>query len=264
MNSAILYTRVSTSQQEREGTSLESQLQACEKYAREHGYKIARRITDTHSGADLWDRPGINEARQLIQRHEASVLIAYAIDRLSRNPAHLLILLEEASRFDARIEFVTERMEDSAEWKLIQYVKSYAAELEREKIRERSMRGMRQRVIQGRLPHASITLYGYQLNAEAERREVFEPEAQIVRRIFTSTSDGWSRRALANALNAEGVPSPAIGKRNYKDGRLTIWNISSIRRILEEPAYCGDARGWRWTHKKKKVIERPLSEQFHV
>jgi site-specific DNA recombinase len=265
MSHAILYARVSTSAQERDGSSLDSQLAACKKYAKQHKYGTLKVISESHTGADLWDRPGISEARELIRARKAQVLICYAIDRLSRNPAHLLILLEEAERHNARIEFVTERMEDSPEWRLIQYVKSYAAELEREKIRERCVRGKKQRALNGKLHRSSTELYGYQRNHDLNRREIVEHEANQVRQIFDMVIAGQSSRAIANTLNSARVPPPSAGKRTYRDARIALWNQSTIQRIIRETSYCGRPVAWRWQSATKgKKLERPASEHINL
>ena len=265
MTPAIIYARVSTSQQERDGSSLDSQLAACKKYAKQHKYSTLKVVSESHTGADLWDRPGISQARELIRARKAEVLICYAIDRLSRNPAHLLILLEEAERHGARIEFVTERMEDSPEWRLIQYVKSYAAELEREKIRERCTRGKKQRALSGKLHRASSELYGYVRNHVINRREIVEHEASQVRRIFDMVIAGQSMIGISNILNSEGVPPPSAGKRTFADGRLANWNPSTIQRIIRETSYCVRPIAWRWQRATKgKRLERPASEHINL
>jgi site-specific DNA recombinase len=263
MLQAILYARVSTSQQERDGTSIDSQLAALKAYAKKQKYSVLKTISESHTGADLWDRPGITQARELIRARKAQVLVCYAIDRLSRNPAHLLILLEEAERHGARIEFVTERMEDSPEWRLIQYVKSYAAELEREKIRERCVRGKKQRALSGKLHRSSTELYGYQRNHDLNRREIVEHEAAHVRRIFDMVIAGQSSRAICNTLNSAGVPPPSAGKRTFQDNRIAIWNPTTIQRIIRETSYCGRPIAWRWQAATKgKRLERPIAERI--
>ena len=69
---AIIYARVSTSQQERDGSSLDSQLAACKKYAKQHKYSTLKVVSESHTGADLWDRPGISQARELIRARKVA------------------------------------------------------------------------------------------------------------------------------------------------------------------------------------------------
>ena len=55
---AAIYCRVSTEDQEREGTSLQTQLEACLAYSQHKGYQIARRFSETYSGLAGGGRPG--------------------------------------------------------------------------------------------------------------------------------------------------------------------------------------------------------------
>ena len=67
MPDAILYCRVSTRQQAEEGSSLESQRDACLKHAEEKGYSVPEEyvLLEDASGAYL-DRPLLTRARELI------------------------------------------------------------------------------------------------------------------------------------------------------------------------------------------------------
>ena len=108
---AIVYSRVSTDAQEREGTSLDTQERACLEHAK--SWRVVERIRDTASGASL-DRPGIERLRQSLRQGAVDVVVAYAVDRLSRNQNHVGILFDEVERAGAKMEFVTENFEDNA------------------------------------------------------------------------------------------------------------------------------------------------------
>jgi DNA invertase Pin-like site-specific DNA recombinase len=62
---AVVYSRVSTDAQERDGTSLDTQERACLEYAKDS--QVVERLRDTASGASL-DRSGIEWIRQLIRQ----------------------------------------------------------------------------------------------------------------------------------------------------------------------------------------------------
>ncbi len=70
--------------------------------------------------------------REAIRRREIEVVIAYAIDRLSRDPVHLGVILSEAEHAGVAVEFVTEPLDDSPEGQLIRFVRGYAAKIEHE------------------------------------------------------------------------------------------------------------------------------------
>jgi site-specific DNA recombinase len=91
---AIIYTRVSTDEQAEKGYSLQSQIEDCRKYALKYDMNIVAEITDDYTGSTL-DRPGFNELEIMLVRKEAEAVVIYPSDRLSRNAANTLMILEQ-------------------------------------------------------------------------------------------------------------------------------------------------------------------------
>jgi len=122
---------VSTEDQEREGTSLQSQLEACKKLAQEQGYDVSEGsiVMETYSGLSF-DRPKLNEVRQWVRDKEVDAVIAYTLDRLSRDPVHFIILQEELERAGVALIMVTEDVDSSDMGKLIAHIRGFAAKLE--------------------------------------------------------------------------------------------------------------------------------------
>lgn len=110
---------------------------------------------------------------------------------------------------------------------------------EREQIRAKMLRTRTVRVREGRHAGGRVP-FGYQLLAPAgdARLVINEEQAAIVRRIFSARIAGMSYRSIANALNADNVPSPTHAQ----------WGESSVRMLANNPVYSGiqrrrDARG---------------------
>jgi site-specific DNA recombinase len=61
----MVYSRVSTDAQERDGTSLDTLERACVELALAAGWQVVESIRDTASGHTL-ERPGIERMRQLL------------------------------------------------------------------------------------------------------------------------------------------------------------------------------------------------------
>lgn len=264
---ALIYCRVSRKAQEEEGTSLESQEQRCIEFAVAHGYNVCRITKEVYSGAELWDRPMLARDRADIRAKQFQALICYATDRLSRNPIHLAIIAEECERVGAELIFVTEPLDNSPEGALIRYVKGYAAQIERAKIRERSMRGKYEKYLSGRYVQGGPNLYGYFHNKETGLREVIESEARIVRQIYEWAAEGIGCRGIAKRLNRSGVPSPSKGKINYSSGKVAHrWNSTNIRRYIREPAYKGETYACRWKSARPvaKAVPRDKSEWIRL
>ena len=91
---AIVYSRVSTDAQERDGTSLDTQERACLQFAHEQGWRIVEEIRDAASGFSL-DRPGIERVRRVLREGGADVVVAYAVDRVSRNQNQIGVRFDE-------------------------------------------------------------------------------------------------------------------------------------------------------------------------
>ncbi len=115
---AVIYTRVSSQGQE-DNSSLRTQNAACRAYAEERGWQIIGTFSDVHTGAEYRERPGLSALREQTRARAVDVVLVHALDRLSRNQAHLAILAEEIEDHGARLEFVTEAFEDSAVGKFI-------------------------------------------------------------------------------------------------------------------------------------------------
>lgn len=247
---AAAYTRVSTDLQEQEGTSLQSQLEACLNKAQELGYEVSpdHRIQETYSGLSL-DRPRLGELRQWVRDNEVDVVVAYALDRLSRDPVHFIILQEEMERAGVELVLVSETVDSSDMGKLISHIRGFAAKLEAEKIRERTTRGLRERAKSGRFPSGRRgRLYGYTYipgkGLGQGVREVNEEDARRVREIFDwFVNEGLGIDRIAFRLRDLGVPTPS-GKG--------IWYASEIWRMLKCRAYIGETYAFAETYVEPK------------
>src|SRR5439155_4223988 len=181
---AVVYSRVSTDAQERDGTRLDTQERACVELAQTSGWLVVERIRDAASGYTL-DRDGIARLRQLLKQGAVDVVVAYAVDRLSRNQNHIGVLFDEVQQAGARLEFVTEKFEDTAIGRFILAARAFIGEVEREKIAERTMRGKLECARSGRIPQGmGRGTYGYTYNPQSGQRDLEPYQAEVVRRIF--------------------------------------------------------------------------------
>jgi site-specific DNA recombinase len=241
---ALIYCRVSTKGQEQDGTSLDSQEAACVRHAEALGMSVGRVTRETYSGGELWDRPLLARDRADLRSGQFAALIAYSTDRLSRNPVHLALIAEECERVGVALHFVSEPLDNSPEGQLIRYVRGYAGQVEREKIRERQLRGKHQRAVNGKVHGSGRELYGYLRDKERGVRLVCDEEAAIVRQIFDWVAvEHISLREIVRRLTARGVPAPSAGKVAY--GREVHWCRNTLLQLIRNPSYKGEAVAWR-------------------
>jgi len=244
MARAAIYCRVSTEDQEREGTSLQSQLAACRKLAMEKGYEVLddNVFQEARSGAEI-DRPKFNIFRSLIREKDVEAAICYSTDRLARNPIHIAIIAEECEKRGISLIFVTEPLDNSSEGQLIRYVRGYAAQIEREKIRERSIRGKREKAKNGRIPGAA-KCYGYEYIHGEGRRVVVEDEAEVIRMLFYWYGvEGLSLYRICLRLMDMGIPAPRGG---------SLWRPDVLGTLLKNERFIGRTYVGRYESVKPK------------
>ncbi len=229
MKTAI-FCRVSGDKQEKEGTSLETQLEESLKYCQGKGYDVCHRFSGVESGLVL-DRPMLNELRELVRNERIDTVIVYNLDRLSRDPTHGVIITQELEKHNITLESVTEDVDNSELGKLISYIRGYASKVEVEKIRERTMRGKRAKAKEGKIPHGGFArLYGYDYDKVTKKRVVNETEAYWVRNIFQwLVNEGLSTNAITYRLRELKAPTKIS----------QYWRRSSVMQILKNQAYTG-------------------------
>jgi len=85
---AAIYCRVSTEDQEREGTSLISQKEACLKKAQELGYTVSEEfiVMETYSGLSL-NRPKLDQLRQWVRDKEVDMLLPTHLTAYPETPS---------------------------------------------------------------------------------------------------------------------------------------------------------------------------------
>jgi len=234
MKTAAIYCRVSTDNQETEGTSLQTQLEACLNYCQDKDHNVVYRFSEAYSGLTL-ERPKLNELRELVRAGDIDVIVVYCLDRLSRDPTHGVILTQELEKHNVTLEAVTETIDSSELGKLISYIRGFASKLETEKIRERTMRGKKAKAMLGQMAGGGFhRLYGYDYIKVADnnggRRVINENEAKWVRQIYQwLVNDGLSTTAITYRLRGLNAPT--------KEGGL--WCRAAVLNILKNPAYTG-------------------------
>ncbi len=242
-NIAAIYCRVSGAGQE-DNASLPTQEAACRAYVLASGYAVdeAYVIREVHTAAELWQRPKLTALRAALRQGTIGAVVCYALDRLSRKQTHLAIIVDECERAGVELLFVTEEFERSAVGDFIRSAKAFAAELEREKIKERMQRGLQARIHSGKPVPGCRALFGYRWRDEAKSGLIVdETTAPIVRRIFAAIVAGQTLAQIARDLNAEGIPTPT-GKAH--------WHRSALHAIVKHPHYTGQATALRYaTHK---------------
>lgn len=229
MTRAAIYLRVSTEEQARHGYSLAAQREACWERARRLGAAEVLEFADEGVSGALLERPGLSALREALRGRGIQLVVVMDPDRLARNLSHQLLVTEEIEKARARLEFINFEWRNTPEGQLFYAVRGAIAQFEKEKIRERTTRGRRQKAKTGRLPLA-FRPYGYDYDRAASMLVVNEREAELVRWMFGwLLTEGEGPNGIARRLNALGIPARKGG----------VWHRNVVRQILRNPVYTG-------------------------
>lgn len=271
MSKAIVYARVSTEEQGRKGFSLGEQLLECRRRAADLGAREIVAFTD-EIGGDFLERPGLDQARELLRTEPVQWFICYDPDRFSRKLVNQLLITQEIEACSVQLVFVQHNYERSAEGQLFYALRGAIAEYEKTKILERTARGKRGKLKQGELP-GWVDPYGYRMDTVTDHLLVEELEARWVRQIFAWAADPdpaqrLSATRIAHRLNHLGVPAP----------RGDFWWRSTVHGILHNPLYTGVLYFGKYDHagvyqarkaglpagKRPKATPRPPEQWFRL
>lgn len=238
---AAIYARVSTEEQARHGYSLIDQRAVCREKAAALGARdILEFVDDGVSGELLEGRPGLSALREAVRCGQVDLVVCYDPDRLARNLAHQLVLTNEIEKAGARLEFVNFEWQNTPDGRLFYALRGAIAEYEKEKIRERTLRGKIQKARQGKLPIGAQP-YGYIYGDGTLRPHPVESE--VVRAIYRwFTTENIGMNGIALRLTARGVPT--------RKGRPQ-WQRCVVKRILTDPVYVGT---WYYNRRDCKGI----------
>ena len=232
---AGLYARVSTERQAERGT-IGSQLALLRQHIAAAGDElVGEYVDDGHSGARL-DRPGLDALRDAAEAGLIERVWCLSPDRLARAYAYQVLVLDELARFGVAVAFTDSPglAADDPQATLLTQVQGVIAEYEKAKIAERYRRGKLFRARAGEIvtwksPYGFRRIPRSGATGQAHH-EIYEPEAAVVRRIFSDRAAGITVRDICRRLNADAIPSPT--------GKPT-WGTSTLGRLLGNEAYIG-------------------------
>ena len=215
---AALYARYSTDLQN--AASIEDKLRVCERLAHEQGWQVVARFSDAALSGASSLRPGFQALHAAATSGEVDVVVAEALDRLSRDQEHIAGFFKRLQYHDVKI--VTKAEGEISELHI--GLGGTMSALFLKQLREKTHRGLEGRVRAGK--SAGGLSFGYSVDRQPNPdgtfttgdRVINEEEARIVRQIFEDFAAGDSARTIAIRLNKAGIPGPRGG----------TWSFSTI------------------------------------
>jgi len=264
---AFLYERLSRDDNlEGESYSIGNQKKLLTKVAKEKGYtNLVHFLDDGISGVTM-DRPGFVEMIQQLEQGRAAAVFVKDLSRLGRNYIEVGRLTEEFfPEHDIRLVAVSDNIDTAEGENELAPIRNlfnewYARDISKKRRISNKIKGNAGEPM-GQPP------YGYIKDPSNPKRWIVDDEAaQVVRRIYSMTLEGYGTEQIAAQLEKDeiltpraywlkkGIKRPGKGKQQP----ATKWNSSTVTKILSLQEYCGDILNFKTyskSYKNKKRLE---------
>lgn len=229
-----IYIRVSSEDQV-QGTSLETQLRECRAAVLRDGYEVGEVFADEgESAKTIEGRPAFLRLLEHIKVHRPPAVMVWKIDRLARNNLDAQIVRSKLSSLNCRLISATEPISDDPSGKFMFDVLSAVAEYDNRLRAERCRLGMVAQAKEGWWVHGPP--YGYKTARTEGNKPTLVPDpdrAPLVAEAFRMAAEGISQSEILTALAPEGL--------TMKSGKPMSKQTISI--LLANPVYAGNTKG---------------------
>ncbi|MCH9032331.1 MAG: recombinase family protein, partial [candidate division Zixibacteria bacterium] len=235
MIKAVIYVRVSTKDQEREGFSIPAQLELLRVYAKRNKLQVIREFVESESAGKEGRKAFDQMVTLLVHTSSIKTILVEKTDRLYRN-FHDYVILED---MDVEIHLVKEHeiisKNSRSHAKLIHGIKVVMAKNYIDNLSEEVKKGQRQKAQRGSYPGGVVSL-GYVRNRLTKTIEIDPERADTIRKFFELYSTG--------EISIDALHEIAIKDRlTYpRSGRIIA--RSEIERLLKKEFYTGR---FRWS-----------------
>ena len=243
LTKAVLYARYSSSSQRTE--SIDAQVRAIEKYAKENNIIILHKYLDEALSGTSDERPEFLQMIKDSKEGEFELVLVHKLDRFARNKYDSTINTEKLRRNGVRLFSVTERIDnESPEGKMFSSMLEGMNEFYSENLARETMKGLKENAYQCKHTGGSPPL-GYDVDPETKLLVINEREAEAVRYIFSNIVDGVGYKTIADELNRMGYQSKRGGKFSTNTISTMIKNEKYIGNFVFNRSASRDARGIR-------------------
>ncbi|SKB74489.1 recombinase family protein [Sphingopyxis flava] len=228
MREAVLYARVSTPDQEKEGYSIPAQVKLLEDYAAQNGIDIVSRHIDVETARKSGRKAFEEMLRHLRRRSQVRILLVEKTDRLYRNIKDWATIDE----LGIEVHFVKENVVMSegcrSSEKFVHGIKVLMAKAYIDNLGEERSKGMVEKAQQGIWPSCAPIGYNNVVDVSGRKVIAVDPErGALVSRLFDWFSTGeHSLKSLADKARAAGLTYRKSGK---PIGTSTVHNILRSR-----------------------------------
>ena len=245
LKNACAYIRVSTDKQEE--LSPDAQKRLIIDYCKKNSYTITNEnifIENGISGKKADKRPEFKRMIALAKskEHPFDVILVWKFSRFARNQEESIVYKSMLKKANVDVVSVSEPVIDGPFGSLIERIIEWMDEYYSIRLSGEVIRGMTEKALRG--GYNAQPPLGYRKNSDTGIPEIYEPEAVIVRNIFSYISQGLSLIDTARSINNMG----------FHTRRGGMFEQRTIRYIIENPFYYGYVR-WNRQNPSEHTIK---------
>ncbi len=244
----MIYARVSSKEQEKEGFSIPAQLKLLREYAHARDFSVLHEFVDVQT-AKREGRPGFSAMLAFFKKHSArGVLLVEKTDRLYRTFRDYVTIDELGIEIHFAKEGTVISPDSHSSQKFMHVIKVGMARQYIDNLSEEARKGLREKADEGIFPGKAPL--GYTNVKRADGKRVIEPDSKLaphVTRMYERYSTGLhSLEAVKDLALEDGVRFRRTGARI---------STATVHNILRSPVYMGD---FLWKGNQYSGIHTPL------
>ena len=242
-----LYERLSRDDElQGESNSISNQKQMLEDFARRNGLPNPTHFTDDGISGTRFDRPGFLAMMEEVEAGRVEAIVIKDMSRLGRDYLKVGQVMEVLRQRGVRLIAINDGVDslkgddDFTPFRNIMN-EFYARDTSRKIRSVFKSKGMSGKHLTG------TVIYGYLWDEKREHWLVDEEAAEVVRRIFSLTLEGYGPYQIACKLSAERIEIPVVHLARFNEGVNRSkpvkdpygWGSSTIVNILKKREYLG-------------------------
>lgn len=243
---AVIYCRVSSLRQLKEGHGLVSQETRCREYARHRNYEIKEVFRDEGVSGGMIDRPGMQAMLSFLRKEkngEAQVVIIDDISRLARGLQAHIELRAAIGQAGGKLESPSIEFGEDSDSMLVENLLASVSQHQRQKNAEQVLNRMRARFMNGYYVFHAPAGYKYERVAGHGKMLVpDEPKASIIREVLEGFASGRFASQIEIKRHLDTFPE-FTAKCSEKV------HLQRVKRDFESP-------GLRWLHGRPEMGHR--------
>lgn len=193
---AVIYTRVSTEEQAKGGTSLAVQKTACQDYCERQGYQVAKVFVEEGESAKTADRTQLKALLKYCrEERNIKAVVVHKLDRFARQVDDHRQIRALLAGMGIRLRSVTEPIDDTSVGKLMEVMLSGFAQFDNDVRTERTVKGMKERLQEGTWTFPPPL--GYRAGRDANGAKTIIPDeqcAKLLTQAFEEFATGLYKR----------------------------------------------------------------------